>query len=173
MSTVYSEGITAEHLKEETQPWCDRWSRTVRLPPETQPPGLPHPQAATPVPPPFPSHLLTVPKGALPASQQAGRRWGLFPQCPTPKTVPYTAVSHPAASSGPKRQQDSHATISSPAKQGESSVLHSAVIGQYLRAWLVNAVVTNNSLQFDSEIKRFRLHLKQYLCTLELSTYGQ
>lgn len=55
--------------------------------------GLPHPQAATSVPPPIPSYMLKVSQGALSAPQQAERQRGVFPQCPTPKALPCTAVS--------------------------------------------------------------------------------
>lgn len=78
--------------------------------------------------------------------------------------IPLTSHSHSFAVSCthcfqcPQRQQDTHTTTSSPAKQEPSSTSYSAATGQtgqYPRAWLINAMAYNYSLQSDSEIKRF------------------
>lgn len=78
--------------------------------------------------------------------------------------IPLTSHSHSFAVSCthcfqcPQRQQDTHTTTSSRAKQEPSSTSYSAATGQtgqYPRAWLINAMAYNYSLQSDSEIKRF------------------
>lgn len=124
--------------------------QVVFLPPETQPQqGLhraPAPQDCPILRQQRQCHLQfpatrSSPPGST-GSAAAGRKavGGYSLDVPLPRLCRALQSHAPAASDGPKRQQDTHATTSSPAKQEASSTLHLAAIRQYPRAWLLNGI---------------------------------